>query len=257
MEPEELEHPPVEVALAVDTPAPVIAREPFWGYVDLALFIGIGFTLMLLFLLPLLLVMKTNKGLEGNLLFQALGSQLAMYAAIYFALKIVFATRYHKPVSQSLGWRGGKFNLGAYAVGGVLLALVVQGVLTLLHTPDVKSPVDGLVNSRLGLMIVALLAVVAAPIFEEAVFRGFLQPLLSRTFGTVAGILITAALFGSLHWTEYSGVWQFAVAISVLGAIFGWVRVRTNSLIPSTVMHACNNGLAVLGLVLTKYSHLK
>jgi membrane protease YdiL (CAAX protease family) len=101
------------------------------------------------------------------------------------------------------------------------------------------------------------MAVVASPIFEEAVFRGFLQPLLSRTFGTIAGILITAALFGGLHWPEYSGVWQDALAITLLGAIFGWVRVRTNSLIPSTIMHACFNSLAVLGLVLNKYPHLK
>jgi membrane protease YdiL (CAAX protease family) len=254
MEPEELESAPVDVVLVVDAP---VAREPFWRYTDLALFIGVGFALMLLFLVPLFVLMKTVKGLEGNLVLQALGSQAAMYAAIYAAFKIVFATRYHKPILQSLGWRRGTFNPGVYVVGGVLLALVVQGVLTLLHTPEVKSPVDNLVNSRLGLAIVAFLAVVAAPIFEEAVFRGFLQPLLSRTFGTVAGILITAALFGSLHWTEYSGVWQFAAAITLLGAIFGWVRLRTNSLIPSTIMHACNNGLAVVGLVLTKYSHLK
>jgi hypothetical protein len=129
--------------------------------------------------------------------------------------------------------------------GGVVLALGISGLASLLHTPKVPSPVDQLVNTPLSFAVVAILAVIAAPFFEELFFRGFLQPLLSRTFGVVAGILITAVLFGSLHAPEYSWAWQYVAAISAAGAVFGWV------------MHGCFNAVSVLALAITKYSKYK
>ena len=88
------------------------------------------------------------------------------------------------------------------------------------------------------------MAVVVAPFFEELFFRGFFQPLFSRTFGTIAGIVLTAVLFGSLHGLEYSWAWQYALFISLAGAVFGWLRARTGSIIPSTVMHGCFNAVS-------------
>lgn len=252
------EAPPLETSaletVPLETPGP--QRQPFWGYIDLLLFIGIAVGLTVILLVPIVVVAKVGTRQSAQTIALDLGAQAVLYAAIYFALKIVFATRYHQPVFRSLGWRRVAVHPGLYAVLGVLLAIGVQGLLMVLHTPEVKSPVESLIDSRLTLFVVGVMAVIAAPIFEEAVFRGFLQPLLSRTFGSIAGIVITAALFGGLHWTEYSGVWQYAAAITVLGIVFGWIRARTNSLIPSTIMHACHNGVAVLGLILSKYSHL-
>jgi uncharacterized protein len=262
--PFEPDEPPFEEAHgpALEAPGalletPKAERQPFWGYVDLLLFIGIAVGLTVLLLVPVVVFAKIGSPKSGETIALGFGAQAVLYAAIYFAFKIVFASRYHRPVFPSLGWRRGAVRPGVYAILGVLLAIGVQGLLALLRTPEVKSPVEGLIDSRLTLFVVGVMAVIAAPIFEEAVFRGFLQPLLSRTFGTIAGIVITAALFGGLHWTEYSGVWQYAAAITALGIVFGWIRARTNSLIPSTIMHACHNGVAVLGLVLSKYSHLK
>src|SRR5581483_10141145 len=109
----------------------------------------------------------------------------------------------------------------------------------LLKTPKIALPFEKLTNTPASLTFFAIVAIVLAPFFEELFFRGFVQPLLSRTFGTVAGILITAGLFGTLHGFEYSWVWQYAVFISLAGAVFGWLRARTNSIVPSTVMHGC------------------
>ena len=63
------------------------------------------------------------------------------------------------------------------------LAFALQPVLTLLHTPQVPSPVEQFTHSAVILALLAVTAVLAAPFFEELFFRGFLQPLLSRTFG--------------------------------------------------------------------------
>jgi uncharacterized protein len=96
--------------------------------------------------------------------------------------------------------------------------------------------------------------VMIAPLFEELWFRGFLQPLLCRSLGTVLGIVITGALFGSMHLFEYSNAWQYGVAIALVGIALGYVRLRSGSIIPSIVMHACFNSMSVISLVATKYA---
>ena len=235
---------------------PVAEREPFWGYVDLALVIGLSFFALVATCIPLFFLLKPDIETGRNIVAFGLTSQVILYVAVYAALRAVFTLRYHKAVFRSLGWRGLGIHPGLAALAGVVLAIAVGGLIKLLKVPDVPSPVEELVKSRLTLIGVALIAALAAPVFEEALFRGFLQPLLSRTFGGIAGILITAVLFGFLHLKEYSGVWQYAVAISVVGVAFGIARAQTNSLIPSTIMHAAFNGVSVMALFATKFSHL-
>jgi hypothetical protein len=99
----------------------------------------------------------------------------------------------------------------------------------------------------------AIMAITLAPFFEELFFRGLLQPLLTRTFGLVLGILLTAALFGSLHAVEYSFVWQYVVAIGLVGVALGFMRAWTNSIVPTTIMHGCFNGLQVIALIYQKH----
>ena len=43
----------------------------------------------------------------------------------------------------------------------------------------------------------------------------------------VAGILLTASTFGCLHGPEYSWAWQYVVAVSLAGVVFG-VPAREN-----------------------------
>jgi hypothetical protein len=136
--------------------------------------------------------------------------------------------------------------------GGVVLAFVLSALGDLFKTPKIALPFEKLTNTPASLTFFAIVAIVLAPFFEELFFRGFVQPLLSRTFGTVAGILITAGLFGALHGFEYSWVWQYALFISLAGAVFGWLRARTNSIVPSTVMHGCFNAVSVVALAFGK-----
>jgi membrane protease YdiL (CAAX protease family) len=44
--------------------------------------------------------------------------------------------------------------------------------------------------------------------------------------------------------------WQYVGAVSLVGAALGVVRYKTGSIIPSTVMHACYNLIAVIALFL-------
>ncbi len=247
---------PVEPEINVELPSPAPpVREPFWSYVDLLLVIGLGFGLMIVFCLPVVVIVKSESKFASNLVLIAAILQAGLYAAVYIAIKVDFAFRHsRKNVFQSLGWRRSTFRLGVAAAVGVALAFVVSAIAALLHTPQVNSPIEEFTKSPGALIFIVILAVSAAPFFEELFFRGFLQPLLSRTFGTIIGVLLTAMLFGALHLSEYSMVWQYGLAITLVGVALGYVRVRSNSLIPSTVMHACFNSVSVVALLVTKFS---
>jgi membrane protease YdiL (CAAX protease family) len=224
-------------------------REAFWGYQDLAIVLGLLFAAIVLIGVGAIASISVwpLSMMSPRLL---LSSNLAVYFALLLILKFVFNGRYGQPMLPSLGWtmRSATVLIWA-AAGGIALPFIISGIGWLLRTPQVSTPMDQIPNS----IPLALMAVLLAPFFEELFFRGFLQPLLTRTFGLILGVLITAGLFGGLHAAEYSFVWQYVVAISLVGVALGSVRVWTNSIVPTTVMHSCFNGLQVVAAVLSKH----
>ena len=251
MEPEPLESVPVEPVPDIQPPRP--QREPFWDYIDLTLVLGLIVFGVIVITAVTALIVSREGHLSGDLTYLALPTTVAVYGVVYLALKLVLGSRYGRPVFRSLGWRRAHFSLGIAAGGGALLGLSLSLLGTALQTPKVKSPFENLGATPLSFALLALMAVILAPIFEELFFRGFLQPLLSRTFGAIAGILLTAALFGGLHAPEYSWAWQYAFCVSLAGVVFGYLRYRTNSIIPCTVMHGCFNALSVIALAIQKW----
>lgn len=251
MPPDENDGIPLEPEL-VSNEIEAPKRTPFWGYVDLALVVGLLFAFIAVILFITGVFVFAYPHLRENQAPLLLPTQIALYIAVYLSLRIVLGLRYGKPVFDSLGWRPGRFHLAIAAVSGVVLAFLVAGLATLLHTPKVPSPVESLMDSPVLLGLFGLMAITIAPFFEELLFRGFIQPLFSRSFGVIAGVAVTAALFGALHAPEYSFAWQYALAVSLVGAVLGWVRVRSHSIIPSTVMHGTYNAVFVFALAASK-----
>lgn len=86
-------------------------------------------------------------------------------------------------------------------------------------------------------------AVFVAAAAEEALFRGFLQVTLERK-----GDVTRAVILSSLTWTLVHGNFYWAVEIFIIGIFIGFLAWRTQSLIPSFVVHATNNLIAVIFL---------
>lgn len=239
----------------VESPQPALS-ETFWDYTDLALAIGwiiapiLG--LYLLFKPAGGAVVQESKITAAEAL-AAIVMQVVLYGWVYLALFLVFHLKYRRPVLSSLGWRKSPLNLWAAFGSGLVLALLVSGIAALAHTPEVPSPLTGLTKSTLTLILIGLIAATIAPFFEELLFRGFIQPLLSKTFGAIFGILITSVIFGCLHGPEYNWQWQYAAAITFVGAVLGYIRYRSGSIIPSTVVHAAFNTVAVVALFASKF----
>jgi membrane protease YdiL (CAAX protease family) len=229
-------------------------REPFWGYDDLALVVGLIIAGLVLVGVAVGITAVFVPSLRTDPTPVLLPSNLAVYLFVYIAFRLVLGLRYGRPVFSSLGWRRTNVNLLVAGGGGVGLAFALSAFASLVKTPKIPLPFEQMINSPWSFALFAVMAAAIAPIFEELFFRGFVQPLLSRTFGVVAGILITAALFGALHAPEYSDAWQYALVVALAGAAFGWLRERTKSIIPGTVMHGCFNAVSVIALVVSKHT---
>ncbi len=90
--------------------------------------------------------------------------------------------------------------------------------------------------------------VVAAPVFEELFFRGFLFAGWSRSFlGPKGTILLTSILWASMH--QQYRLYEIAT-IGVLGIILGLARLKTQSLYTPMLLHSLVNIVATIEVVL-------
>lgn len=88
-------------------------------------------------------------------------------------------------------------------------------------------------------------AILAAPLFEELVYRGFVIEGLSGTMFGPAGAAVVASFVWALGHFDY-GVDHLFVVFA-LGLILGWARLRTGSLWTPIIVHALWNIVAVVG----------
>ncbi|MGC6488130.1 MAG: CPBP family intramembrane glutamic endopeptidase [Planctomycetota bacterium] len=88
-----------------------------------------------------------------------------------------------------------------------------------------------------------LLIAGVAPVVEEVIFRGYLYAAVAHALPRGLTQLVVAALFGLAHGVEH------ALPIGALSLVFGHLRARTGSLLPSTLAHAAHNGLTVAVVV--------
>jgi len=88
--------------------------------------------------------------------------------------------------------------------------------------------------------------VLLTPVFEEIVFRGLLFATLRRRFGVSLAAVSSAALFAVAH--GYGAVGFAAVFWS--GLLWAWAYERTGSLLPPMALHATDNLMASLSVIL-------
>lgn len=100
-------------------------------------------------------------------------------------------------------------------------------------------------DSHLELGIIVFNVMVAAPLFEEFLFRGFLFQQMRVSLGKTHAILLSALVFASVHLSIESFLPLFG-----LGAILAMVYHHTQSLWASILTHALWNGGTALAVVI-------
>ena len=94
-------------------------------------------------------------------------------------------------------------------------------------------------------MAFVFFAVVLAPLAEEGLFRGLLQPLLIRRAGATAGLALTALGFAALH-----GDLGTFVPLAIFSVALSLAYARTGTLWVSIGMHALFNATNLALLLL-------
>lgn len=86
--------------------------------------------------------------------------------------------------------------------------------------------------------IIVLISVsIAAPIFEELLFRGILFGLLQRVLNVHVAVLISALCFGVLHGTSVATV----LVTGVIGGVLAYIYAVNNNLINCICIHGIYN----------------
>ncbi|RRR71561.1 MAG: CPBP family intramembrane metalloprotease [Candidatus Viridilinea halotolerans] len=128
----------------------------------------------------------------------------------------------------------------------IAVNLVVAQLAGGFDNPQVESISGGNPLSRLELIMLFLLIAGLVPLVEELFFRGMLYPLLRQRMGAFVAITLNAAIFAAVH------VFPLLLpGLFVVGLFLAYLRERSGSIWPSVLLHALQNGLALLAISAT------
>ncbi len=81
-------------------------------------------------------------------------------------------------------------------------------------------PIEQYFQDRPTALLLLIVSVTLAPLFEETIFRGYLYPVVARTFGIVPGVIFTGLLFGLMHASQLGGNLPQVALIMLVGIVF-------------------------------------
>ena len=155
-------------------------------------------------------------------------------------------------VAADLCWRIERRDVWP-GIGTAFLALVVTAVVVNLARSVLGLPAEAtdqfgsLDDTTATRVMIAVAAVIGAPLFEVLLFRGVvLHAMLAR--GQAVAILGSSLLFGLTHLNPELGLDQnvvLLVSTTTTGCVLAWVACRADRLGPGMVAHAGFNLLAV------------
>jgi len=134
-------------------------------------------------------------------------------------------------------------------LGIMLLTIIALEVLNNVFGRATPKFMTDVYSSTKNMALLWIAIVVAAPLFEEFLFRGFLfEGLRHSPIGLAGTIILTSAGWAALHiqyqWFEIGMIFFF-------GVLFSIAKLKTDSLIIPIAMHMLMNLLASVMMALT------
>jgi len=151
-----------------------------------------------------------------------------------------------------------------------------------LHYPAQDATIDEFFLTSSSAWVTTFFGILVAPVFEEICFRGFLLPAFAiaydwlslprtpearlrwHTTATLTPIslifsaVLTSILFAAMHAEQIAHIWAALLALFTISLLLTYVRVKTQSVAASAMVHAAYNGLVFLTVLIFTggYRHL-
>lgn len=101
--------------------------------------------------------------------------------------------------------------------------------------------ITGFIKSDNALIYGLIYIALVPAIFEEIMFRGYIQGALEKSWGIWPAIIVSSLLFGAYH-LQPSNI----LPLAFIGFILAFVTYISDSLIPAMILHFINNGSQVV-----------
>jgi membrane protease YdiL (CAAX protease family) len=168
---------------------------------------------------------------------------------IELGLVVMIAWLIHRVYGLSLGQEI-RWNT-AYAIPNPALVVLGMGLAVAVMVaasmfPANDAPIEELINTPEAVAMFAAYGILVAPAVEEFIFRGFLFRVFETLGGSSVAVRMTALLFGLLHVPQLWGSWAGMLVIFSVGFVLSEIRRRTDSIVPSMIVHFSYNGLILL-----------
>lgn len=164
---------------------------------------------------------------------------------LYFSIKSFF------PLPEGWFRLKGPGSWFFWGLGGYFTALPLVILVSLINqqlwhgqggsNPILPIALEG--RDRVALSIFFITASIAAPFFEEIMFRGFLLPSLTRYLPVWGAIGVSALLFAVAHLNVSE-----VLPLATLGTVLGFVYTRSRNLLAPMFLHSLWNSGTLLSL---------
>ena len=240
-----------------------IQQEQYWGFTATVIFGGITF---LAFVVSQMLAMGAYIGYrygevadeQLNVLMFELqnnGTVLSLCTITSLVVCSLLMTIFIKlkksaSIKSYLALNRFSFKDSKIWFGYLLLALIAIDLTTVIVDKDVVPPfMEAVYNTADPVWLLWLAIVIAAPLFEELFFRGFLLSGLSTSFvGPSFAVIVTSAFWAVIH-VQYE--LYYIATIFLLGLLFGFARLKSGSTWLTIIMHAVVNFIAMIQVLFT------
>ncbi|MGA9568221.1 MAG: type II CAAX endopeptidase family protein [Candidatus Korobacteraceae bacterium] len=184
-----------------------------------------------------------------------IGSQLAAYPVVIVFMIVMVGNKSREPFRRAIRWNWPGAAAMGFLLGGIGFAFAVEFASRWLPIPK-SLPVDKYFSETAGAYLMAAFGVTLAPLLEELFFRGMLYPVLRRSYGILAAVVLTAVAFAAIHGAQLGNAWAPLLSIFVVGIVFTLVRERTDSVAASFLTH-CGYNLTLFSMLWIGTDHFR
>ena len=171
------------------------------------------------------------------------GSTLPAHLLILWICWLVVTSRGRRPFWRTLGWEWYPQFKWVHAVGLALLMLGVSFVFQKL-LPHGETDFEKVLKLGYSVRVmIAVLAVVTAPLVEEIVYRGVLYGGIERAYGKGAAVVVATFLFAFVHIPQYLASAAALASILSLSLVLTLLRAWTGKLLPCVATHLVYNAI--------------